>query len=72
MEVLRCYSWNSGAPHGADHSSEDKAREIEAPSRAVFMQRPFAMWDKKPGLFKIPEEMAKWVNDYKDKQTLGH
>lgn len=51
VAVLRCYSWNPGAPHGADHSAGDKASEIEAPSRAVFMQRPFSMWDKKPGLF---------------------
>lgn len=72
MEVLRCYSWNPGAPRGADHSAGDKACEIEAPSRAVFMQRPFSTWDKKQGLFKIPGEMAKWVNNCKDKQTLGH
>lgn len=36
------------------------------------MQRPFSTWDKKPGLFKIPGEMVKWVNNYKDKQTLVH
>lgn len=61
LEVLRCYSWNPGAPHGADHSAWDKACESEAPSRAVFMQRPFQRRTRSEGYLRF---LGKWQSGW--------
>ncbi len=38
----------------------------------VFVQRPLSRWNRESGMFKIPGEMAKWVNNWEHKQTQGH
>lgn len=67
--VLRCYSWNYREPSGPDHSLRDKTVIV---GHTVFVQRPLSRWNRESGLFKIPGEMAKWVNNWEHKQTQGH
>lgn len=67
--VLRCYSWNYRAPSGPDHSFRDKTVIV---GHTIFVQRPLSRWNRESGVFKIPREMAKWVNNWEHKQTQGH
>lgn len=67
--VLRCYSWNYRAPSGPDHSLRDNTVIV---GHTVFVQRPLSRWNREAGVFKIPGEMAKWVNNWEHKQTQGH
>lgn len=35
----------------------------------LFVQRPWSRWNRESGVFKIPGETAKWVNNWEHKQT---
>ncbi len=52
-----------------DHSLRDKTVIV---GHTVFVQRPLSRWNRESGVFKIPGEMAKWVNNWEHKQTQGH
>lgn len=50
----------------ADHSFRDKTVIV---GHTLFVQRPLSRWNRESGVFKIPGEMAKWVNNWEHKQT---
>lgn len=50
----------------ANHSFRDKTVIV---GHTLFVQRPLSRWNRESGVFKIPEEMAKWVNNWEHKQT---
>lgn len=52
--------------HLANHSFRDKTVIV---GHTLFMQRPLSRWNRESGVFKIPGEMAKWVNNWEHKQT---
>jgi len=65
-EFGRSYFWNYRAPSGPKHSFRDKTVIV---GHTLFTQRPLSRWNRESGVFKIPGEMAKWVNNWEHKQT---